>query len=55
MKVKVRCHKCNKEFKAYSDSIKDARALKRICKKSKFTCWDCIGVRDGVYGIGIIS
>lgn len=55
MKIKLKCRKCNKEFKTQCDSFREVRALKKIYKEGKFTCWDCIGIKDGVYGIGIIS
>lgn len=55
MKVIIKCHKCNKEFKIKVDTMKEVRALKRDYNAGTFTCWDCMGVKGGVPGIGLIT
>lgn len=55
MKVKIKCHICNKEFKAKTDNLKEAKRVKRDYKAGTFTCWGCMNIKDGVYGIGIMS
>ena len=55
MKVKVKCEKCNKTFKGAAASLKSAKALKRLYKENKFTCWKCIGIENGDCIVGIIS
>lgn len=55
MKVNVKCEECNKTFKATATDLKSAKALKKLYKANKFTCWKCIGVEDGVYGVGVIN
>lgn len=55
MKVKIQCHKCKKIFKTRVYTMKAARGIKRSYKEGKFTCWFCMNIKDGVYGIGILS
>lgn len=55
MKVKVKCEKCHKTFKGKATDLKNAKALKKLYKENGFTCWKCIGIENGVYGVGVIS
>ena len=55
MKVKVKCEKCHKTFKGKATDLKNAKALKKLYKENGFTCWKCMGVEDGVYGVGVIK
>ena len=55
MKVKVKCEKCNKTFKGGAIDLKHAKALKKLYKKKGFTCWKCIGIKNGIYVVGVTS
>ena len=55
MKVKVKYEKCHKTFKGKATDLKNAKALKKLYKENGFTCCKCIGIENGVYGVGVIS
>lgn len=55
MKVKVKCEKCNKTFKGKVTDLKNAKALKKLYKKRGFTCWKCMGIKNGICGAWVIS
>ena len=35
--------------------LKHAKALKKLYKKKGFTCWKCIGIKNGIYVVGVTS
>lgn len=55
MKVKVKCEKCNKTFKGKATDLKNAKALKKLYKENGFTCCKCIGIKNGIYVVGVMS
>ena len=55
MRVNVKCTTCGKTFKAYCPTIKKAKAYKNMYLESKFTCWECIGVKGKFQSVGLIG